>query len=52
MGLINIGHDQPESGFYPRKLRLIVDPAGQKFEPEREHGIGEPPKSPKESLSA
>jgi putative ATP-binding cassette transporter len=52
MGLINIGHDQPESGFYPRKLHLVVDPGGQKFEPEREHGIPEPPNSPAESVSA
>ena len=52
IGLINIGHDQPETGFYPRKLHLVMDPGGQKFEPEREHGIPEPPKSPSESLSA
>jgi vitamin B12/bleomycin/antimicrobial peptide transport system ATP-binding/permease protein len=52
IGLINIGHDQPETGFYPRKLHLVMDPGGQKFEPEQEHGIPEPPKSPAESLSA
>jgi vitamin B12/bleomycin/antimicrobial peptide transport system ATP-binding/permease protein len=52
LGLINIGHDQPESGFYPRKLRLVIDPGGQKFEPEREHGIPEPADSPSESVSA
>jgi vitamin B12/bleomycin/antimicrobial peptide transport system ATP-binding/permease protein len=50
--LINIGHDQPESGFYPRKLHLVVDPGGQKFEPEREHGIPGAPNSPAESVSA
>ncbi|HEX9169243.1 MAG TPA: ABC transporter ATP-binding protein/permease [Roseiarcus sp.] len=42
VGLINIGHDQPETGFYPRKLRLVMDPGGPKFEPEREHGLPEP----------
>jgi putative ATP-binding cassette transporter len=52
MGLINIGHDQPESGFYPRKLHLVVDPGGQKFEPEREHGTPEPPNAAAESVSA
>jgi putative ATP-binding cassette transporter len=52
MGLINIGHDQPETGFYPRKLHLVVDPGGQKFEPEREHPIPEPPNAPAESVSA
>jgi vitamin B12/bleomycin/antimicrobial peptide transport system ATP-binding/permease protein len=52
VGIINIGHDQPESGFYPRKLNLVMDPSGQKFEPEREHGIPEPPKSAAESLPA
>jgi putative ATP-binding cassette transporter len=52
IGLINIGHDQPEGGFYPRKLHLVVDPGGQKFEPEHEHGVPEPPRSPAESLSA
>jgi ABC-type uncharacterized transport system fused permease/ATPase subunit len=50
VGLINIGHDQPEIGFYPRKLHLVMDPSGQKFEPEREHGIPEPPKPSTESL--
>jgi hypothetical protein len=29
-----------------------MDPGGQKFEPEREHGIPEPPKSPSESVPA
>ena len=52
IGMINIGHDQPETGFYPRKLRLVIDPGGQKFEPEREHGTPEPPNAPAESVSA
>ena len=51
IGVINIGHDQPETGFYRRRLRLVVDPTGQKFEPEREHGMTEPPESA-ESLPA
>ena len=33
IGIINIGHDQPETGFYPRKLHLVMDAGGQKFEP-------------------
>ena len=45
VGIINIGHDQPENGFYLRKLHLVMDSAGQKFKPEREHGIPEPPES-------
>ena len=52
VGIINIGHDQPETGFYPRKLSLVMDPSGQKFEPEREHAMAEPPKSNAESLPA
>ena len=52
IGMINIGHDQPESGFYPRKLHLVMDSGGQKFEPEREHPMAEPPKSATESLPA
>ena len=52
IGMINIGHDQPESGFYPRKLHLVIDSGGQKFEPEREHPMAEPPKSATESLPA
>jgi vitamin B12/bleomycin/antimicrobial peptide transport system ATP-binding/permease protein len=52
VGIINIGHDQPETGFYLRKLSLVVDPNGQKFEPEREHTMSEPPKSAAESLPA
>ena len=52
VGLINIGHDQPETAFYPHKLRVVVDPLGQKFEPEQEHGIPVPAKSPGESVAA
>ena len=52
IGLINIGHDQPETGFYPRKLHLVMDSGGQKFEPEREHPMAEPPKSAAETLPA
>ncbi len=49
IGLINIGHDQPETSFYPRKLHLVVDPGGLKFEPSREHGMPEPTGSVAES---
>ncbi len=52
VGMINIGHDQPDSPFYPRKLHIVMDSLGESFTPEREHGIPEPPKSPSESLSA
>ena len=52
IGMINIGHDQPETGFYLRKLHLVMDPSGQKFEPEREHPMAEPSKSNAESLPA
>ena len=43
IGLINIGHDQPETGFYPRKLHLVLDPQGVTFTPEREHGLPDAP---------
>ncbi|HEY5206274.1 MAG TPA: ABC transporter ATP-binding protein/permease [Roseiarcus sp.] len=52
IGIINIGHDQQESGFYLRKLHLVMDSGGQKFEPEREHSMAEPTKSNTESLPA
>jgi putative ATP-binding cassette transporter len=52
VGMINIGHDQPETGFYLRKLHLVMDSGGQKFEPEREHPMAEPSKSNAESLPA
>jgi vitamin B12/bleomycin/antimicrobial peptide transport system ATP-binding/permease protein len=52
IGMINIGHDQLDPGFYPRKLSLVMDPSGQKFEPEREHGISDRRKSNAESLPA
>ncbi len=53
VGLINIGHDLPESGIYHRKLHLVTDPLGQTFRPDREHGIPEPPPKPaREALSA
>jgi hypothetical protein len=50
-GLINIGHDQPESRIYNRKLRLVTDPRGQTFRPELEHGVPEPPKSARQAHS-
>jgi putative ATP-binding cassette transporter len=52
IGMINIGHDQPETRFYPRKLHLVVDPTGQTFEPEREHAMAEASKSTAESIPA
>ena len=52
VGIINIGHDQPETGFYLRKLHLVMDSSGQKFEPEREHPMAEPSKFDDESLPA
>ena len=51
-GLINIGHDQPGTSFYPHKLHLVVDPGGMRFEPEHEHGIDQPPESAGETVSA
>ena len=52
VGIINIGHDQPESGFYVQRLHIVTDPLGATFKPDREHGIPEPPKSAAESVSA
>src|SRR5271163_1638609 len=52
VGMINIGHDQPDSPFYPRKLHIVLDPLGVKFTPESEHGIPEPSNSASESVSA
>lgn len=52
VGLINIGHDLPEIGFYPRKLSLVIDPGGLRFEPEHEHGIAQPHRSDAESIPA
>jgi vitamin B12/bleomycin/antimicrobial peptide transport system ATP-binding/permease protein len=52
IGMINIGHDQPETGFYLRKLHLVMDSDGEKFEPEREHPMAEPSKANSESLPA
>jgi putative ATP-binding cassette transporter len=52
IGMINIGHDQPNSAFYPRKLRIILDPLGVTFTPESEHGLPEPSNSAAESASA
>ena len=43
VGIINIGHDQPEIGVYVRTLHLVTDPLGPTFKPDREHGIPEPP---------
>jgi hypothetical protein len=52
VGIINIGHDLPESGAYHRKLHLVTDPRGLTFKPAEEHGIPVPPKSAREALPA
>jgi vitamin B12/bleomycin/antimicrobial peptide transport system ATP-binding/permease protein len=52
VGIINIGHDQPESNFYHRRLHIVMDPLGASFRPDQEHGIPEPPESTPEALSA
>jgi len=52
VGIINIGHDQPESSLYVRKLHLVMDPLGLTFKPAREHGLAELPASAREPLSA
>jgi vitamin B12/bleomycin/antimicrobial peptide transport system ATP-binding/permease protein len=35
IGLINVGHDVPESGVYHYKVRLVRDPQGPAFESDR-----------------
>jgi len=45
LGVLNIGHDQPEGEFYVRKLGLVMDPLGPTFKPAHEHGLPEPPES-------
>jgi putative ATP-binding cassette transporter len=35
IGLINVGHDVPESGVYHYKVRLVRDPHGPAFEGDR-----------------
>jgi hypothetical protein len=52
VGIINIGHDQPEGGIYVRKLQLVMDPLGQTFRPASEHGIPEPPESARKAQPA
>ena len=52
VGIINIGHDLPEGANSVRKLRLVMDPNGLTFSPDREHGMPEPPESAHEALSA
>ncbi|MFZ0210238.1 MAG: ABC transporter ATP-binding protein/permease [Roseiarcus sp.] len=52
VGIINIGHDQPEGGIYVRKLQLVMDPLGQTFKPASEHGIPEPPESARKAQPA
>jgi putative ATP-binding cassette transporter len=47
IGLINIGHDQPETDFYPRKLHLVMDETGVRFEPQHDEGMPEAPESAK-----
>jgi vitamin B12/bleomycin/antimicrobial peptide transport system ATP-binding/permease protein len=32
-GLVNIGPDSPQEGFFTRKLRLVADPQGPSFRP-------------------
>ena len=34
VGMINIGHDQPDSTFLTPQAAIVMDPLGVKFEPE------------------
>jgi vitamin B12/bleomycin/antimicrobial peptide transport system ATP-binding/permease protein len=52
IGIINIGHDLPDTPFYGRKLHIVLDPLGVTFMPEREHGIPGATSSASESVSA
>jgi putative ATP-binding cassette transporter len=45
-GVINVGHDVPESGVYHYKVRLVRDPQGPAFE------SGRPPRSSDQPASA
>jgi vitamin B12/bleomycin/antimicrobial peptide transport system ATP-binding/permease protein len=47
IGLINIGHDQPGSDFYPRKLHLVMDESGLRFEPQHDDTMPEAPQPAK-----
>ncbi len=47
IGLINIGHDQPGSDFYPRKLHLVMDESGLRFEPQHDDRMPEAPQPAK-----
>jgi vitamin B12/bleomycin/antimicrobial peptide transport system ATP-binding/permease protein len=52
IGIINIGHDLPDTRFYVRKLRIELDPSGVTFTPENERGMPESSKSGAASVSA
>jgi vitamin B12/bleomycin/antimicrobial peptide transport system ATP-binding/permease protein len=52
IGIINIGHDLPDTPFYGRKLHIVLDPLGVTFTPESEHGIPGATSSASESVSA
>jgi len=52
IGMINVGHDVPESGVYHYKVHLVRDPHGPAFESGGPPGISEQPASAAEQSSA
>ncbi|MBV8106486.1 MAG: ABC transporter ATP-binding protein/permease [Hyphomicrobiales bacterium] len=51
IGLINVGHDVPESGVYHYKVRLVRDPQGPAFESDRAPQTSDQPRPAAEQSS-
>ena len=52
IGMINVGHDVPESGVYHYKVRLVRDPHGPAFESGGPPGISDQPAPAAEQSSS
>jgi putative ATP-binding cassette transporter len=52
VGVINIGNDETESGFFTRTLHLVTDPNGPTFKPAIPDGTLGPIKTAREALSS
>jgi len=52
VGVVNVGNDQDEDGFFTRTLHLVADPSGPIFSPGSPDGAPNPAEGPGETLTS
>jgi putative ATP-binding cassette transporter len=52
VGVIHVGNDQNNSGFFTRTLHIVTDPNGPSFNPAHAVGASDPIQPPPQTLAA